>query len=192
MKSYGLLTQKLQSLLHDNSPSAPAKSRSAKWLTVTTACLVCFVVGINATAISTSTEEIDQRFNIQDTIFPYSYFVITAWNASAGIVPLFVLPLIEDFGLRRIYLAAYALFTIFVMVQAVAPNFATLIVARVVSGSCGGVLQNAVDGIAADLWPDDKRRLPFSLTLYVFSLIGGVSFGPVFGAAVLRYLSWRW
>jgi len=85
----------------------------------------------------------------------------------------------------------YILFTIFIIPQALAKNFATLIVTRVFAGAFGGVLQNIVDGIIADLYGGEHARsLP--LTLYVFSYLGGVTFGPVFGGLVTLGLNWRW
>jgi MFS family permease len=74
--------------------------------------------------------------------------------------------------------------------QAVAPNFATLIVTRVIAGALGGVLQNAMETFVADIWlTDQERNLP--VTLYTFVLVGGVTLGPVFGA-IFHELSWRW
>ena len=85
----------------------------------------------------------------------------------------------------------YVIFFIFVIPQALAQNFATLIVCRFIAGCCGGVLQSAMDGIIADIWSGaTERSLP--VTCYVFSLLAGVSFGPVLGGAVIRSLYWRW
>ncbi|KAE9964417.1 hypothetical protein EG328_010482 [Venturia inaequalis] len=172
---------------HQGSPSD-----LRKWITISTACVVCFVVGINATALLSAATEISSEFRIDEASFSYSYFLVTSWNLAAAVFPLFVLPFMEDVGIRTTYLTMYFLFTIFVMVQAVAPNFATLMVARVIAGACGGVLQNSVDGIAADVWQHDQRKRTTSLTLYTFSLLGGVTFGPVFGGAIIKSLDWRW
>lgn len=176
---------------HDNL--APAEwPRSRKWTTILTACTVTLLVGMNSTAILSATNEVAEKFNIDTTGFDYTFFLVTAWNAGAAIVPLFVLPAMEDFGVRPIYLTLYVLFIIFVMVQAVAMNLATLIVARVIAGSCGGVLQNAVDGMAADLWDKDTKRRSLSLSVFIFALLGGVTFGPVMGGLIIKYLGWRW
>jgi MFS family permease len=78
-----------------------------------------------------------------------------------------------------------------VVPQAVAPNFATLIISRFIAGSAAGVLQNGMDGIIADIWKDAMQRsLP--VTIYVFGLLAGVSLGPVMGGAIIERLSWRW
>jgi MFS family permease len=83
------------------------------------------------------------------------------------------------------------LFVIFVIPQAVARNFGTLIASRFLAGCCGGVLQDVMDGIIADIWSSaTDRSLP--VTCYVFVLLAGVSFGPVMGGAVTSSLSWRW
>ena len=80
---------------------------------------------------------------------------------------------------------------LFVVPQAVAQNFATLIVSRFFAGCCGGILQDAMDGIIADVWSEaTERSLP--VTCYVFSLLVGVTFGPVLGGAVIGSLYWRW
>lgn len=93
--------------------------------------------------------------------------------------------------MRPGYLISYITFFAFVIPQAVAPNFATLIVCRFFAGCCGGVIQDVMDGIIADVWDGPvERSLP--VTLYVLSLLVGVSFGPVFGGAVVSSLGWRW
>lgn len=165
---------------------------SKKWSTTITATLVTFLVGINSTALLSGTQEISTHFHIDNSKFDNSFFLVTAWNTGAAIIPLVILPAMEDFGVRPIYIGLYLLFTIFVMVQGVAQNFATLIVARVIAGSCGGALQNAIDGMVADIWDGDERRKSFCLSVFILALTGGVTIGPVMGGLIIRSLSWRW
>ena len=84
----------------------------------------------------------------------------------------------------------YALFTIFLIPQALAQNFATVIVCRVIAGATGGTLQNAADGVAANLWRTSQERVA-PVTLYAFCLVLGVTLGPILGA-VVEPLGWRW
>lgn len=173
-------------------PTASQWPVSKKWQTTMTATIVTFLIGINSTALLSATEEVSEHFHIDNSSFDNSFFLVTAWNAGAAIVPLVVLPAMEDFGVRPIYIGLYVLFTIFVMVQTVAQNFATLIVARVIAGSCGGALQNAIDGMVADIRPEDSRTKSFCLSLFILALLGGVTIGPVMGGLIIRSLSWRW
>lgn len=100
---------------------------------------------------------------------------------------LVLVPCLADFG-GKIY---YVLFTIFVIPQAVANGFATLIVTRVIAGGLGGIVQNSVESVIADTWRDEEERnLP--ITLFVFAFIAGFTVGPVIGAAIASHLNWRW
>ena len=82
------------------------------------------------------------------------------------------------------------LFVIFIIPQALAHNFATLIATRVFAGAFGGTIQNAAEAIAANLFKTSQERLT-ALTLYILALVAGVTLGPVQGA-VVGALSWRW
>ncbi|KAK5938677.1 hypothetical protein PMZ80_008868 [Knufia obscura] len=163
-----------------------------RWTLVLTTCLISFLAGIDATSITSALPEIAARFHVDDSKFQHSYFTVTAWSTGAAIVPLFILPIMEDFGIRKFYLTIYLLFMIFVMAAGVAPNFGALVTFRAFAGSFGGVLQNIVDAVAADVWKGDIGRRTESLTAYTFALVGGVTFGPVFGGVIIHYLYWRW
>jgi MFS family permease len=48
-----------------------------------------------------------------------------------------------------------------------------------------------MDGVIADLWAGaEQRSLP--VTIYVFSLLVGVTIGPVIGGAIVSTMYWRW
>ncbi|KAL8897077.1 MAG: hypothetical protein Q9207_007400 [Kuettlingeria erythrocarpa] len=51
-----------------------------------------------------------------------------------------------------------------VIPQAVAPNFATLLVSRAIAGALGGILQNVMEQLSTDMWATEKERdLPVTL-----------------------------
>jgi Major Facilitator Superfamily len=178
-----------------NGPNDPANPFNwdvkTKWIVTLTACYVTFIVGLNATAMTSASEAINEQFDVSDHHFANSYWPVVSWAVGAALAPMVVLPILEDFGMRIGYITTYAIFIIFMIPQAVAPNFATLIVCRFISGCCGGVLQDVMDGIIADIWPNHvQRSLPVSC--YVFCLLFGVTLGPVMGGAVVGSLDWRW
>jgi MFS family permease len=181
-------TQPANSGDSDNPFNWPART---KWTVTLTTCFVCFIVGLNATGIASAPTPINDRFNISDESFPNSFWPVASWTIGAAIVPMVVLPLMEKHGTRIGYISCYATFFVFVVPQAVAPNFATLIVSRFISGSAAGVLQNGMDGIIADIWDGPvQRSLP--VTIYVTALLAGISLGPVYGGVVVHNLYWRW
>ncbi|PKY00464.1 MFS multidrug transporter [Aspergillus campestris IBT 28561] len=161
-----------------------------KWMCMLTSCWVTFIVGLNATSITTAAEPISRDFDLSNGFFEYNFFAVTAWNAAAAIVPLATLPLMETYGMRVGFVTSYILFTIFIIPQALAQNFATLVVCRAIAGAFGGTLQNSADGLASNIFLSHRERV-FPLTLYVFTLVFGVTMGPVLGAA-FQPLGWRW
>lgn len=162
-----------------------------KWGITLIACYVTFTVGLNATALTAAVSQTNAYFHISDIGFPNSVWPVTAWNTGGALAPMIVLPIMEDYGTRPGYLITYFLFLVFVIPQAFARNFATFVGTRFVAGCCGAVLQDAMDGIIADVWETaTERSLP--VTCYVSALLAGVSFGPVVGGAVVRSLGWRW
>lgn len=84
----------------------------------------------------------------------------------------------------------YSIFIIFIIPQALANNFSTLIISRIFAGAFGGTVQNAAEGVAANLFKTSQERLT-ALTVYIFTLLAGVTLGPVLGS-VVAVLNWRW
>ncbi|KAL8982059.1 MAG: hypothetical protein Q9205_003334 [Flavoplaca limonia] len=100
------------------------------------------------------------------------------------------MPILENFGIGKGYMLLYLIFTAMVIPQALAQNFATLLVVRAIAGFVGGVLQNVLEQVAPDIWATDKdRNLP--ITIYTFVYVSGVTLGPVLGA-IVHDLPWRW
>lgn len=85
---------------------------------------------------------------------------------------------------------SYVIFTAFIIPQALAQNYATLIVTRFFAGGCASVVQNGVENIIGDLWVGEETGLP--VTMFIFAYLTGFTMGPVFGAAIASGLSWRW
>jgi MFS family permease len=185
-------SEKLLTWESANDPENPfCWSRRKKWAVTLLASFITFIAGINGTAITAAASAIDSRFHISEAAFPNSYWVVTSWNMGAALAPLVALPLMETFGIRYLYPVIYLLFIIFIAPQAVASNFATLIATRIFSGACAGVLENITGGIISDIWADEHSR-SFPMAVYIWGLLAGVSFGPVFGGAIASVASWRW
>lgn len=75
-----------------------------KWTVMSTAFLVTFIVGLNATSITTASDIISDEFSLGKGIIEYNFFAVTAWNAAAAFVPLVTLPLMDTYGVRWGYL----------------------------------------------------------------------------------------
>lgn len=108
-----------------------------------------------------------------------------------GLGPLFLAPLSELYGRRIIYLSCFAMFTIFNVCCAVAPNIAALCVFRLLCGMAGSAGPSIGGGTIGDMFDPETRGRAQSF--YSFGPTGGSAIGGVVGGFILRGLgSWRW
>lgn len=87
--------------------------------------------------------------------------------------------------------AIYVTLIIFIIPQAVAQNFATLVVTRIITGACSGVLANITSGIVSDIWRAGRTK-SIGTSLWIWCLLAGLNMGPVFGSLAVQYTTWRW
>ena len=92
---------------HEENPFNWPKSR--KWRVTILTALVTLLVGLNATAITTSGLIIAENFYVSDDNFPHSFWPVTAWNTAAAFGPMLGLPLMENFGSQVGYLVVKSL-----------------------------------------------------------------------------------
>ncbi len=162
-----------------------------KWLAIGLGLFASFISTMNGTIISVAHKAINEEFHISETTFPYSYWPITSWGMGGALFPLVLFPVMEDFGIRTVFLVTYFFFVCLLIPIGQAPNFATLIVVRFFSGGCVQLLSNAVAGIISNVFQGDRAR-SVPISLYVTTYLAATSMGPVIGSSILQFLSWRW
>ncbi|KAF7585391.1 hypothetical protein BBP40_011036 [Aspergillus hancockii] len=59
---------------------------------------------MNGTIITTAHFAIDEAFNVDESAFPHSYWAATSCGVGGAIFSLFLLPVMEDFGIRYVFL----------------------------------------------------------------------------------------
>jgi MFS family permease len=162
-----------------------------KWALTYIAAFMTFLTMMNGTIITVAHFEISDTFNVDETAFPHSYWPVTTWAIGGAFSALFILPLAEDLGTRPVFLSTYLILICFLVPQAVAQNYATLVVTRFFSGGSVAILANTAAGVMGNLWDTEwTRSVPVSL--YIIGYMAGSSMGPVMGAAIYQALGWRW
>ncbi|KAJ5116277.1 hypothetical protein N7456_000625 [Penicillium angulare] len=164
---------------------------SRKWALTCLAAFTTFLTMMNGTIITVGHIEISDLFHVTEKSFPNSYWPVTTWAIGGAFSALFILPISEDFGTRPVFLGTYLTLICFLIPQAVAQNFATLVVTRFFAGACVAILANTAAGVVGNLWETEyARTIPVSL--YILGYMSGSSMGPVMGAAIYQSLGWRW
>ncbi|KAI5357496.1 putative major facilitator superfamily, MFS transporter superfamily [Septoria linicola] len=109
--------------------------------------------------------------------------------AMLGIGPLFLAPMSETFGRRTIYLICLAVFTLLQIPCALAPNLATFVTFRTLSGLFGSVGVGNGGGSIADMFEASERAKV--LGFYMIAPLLAPSVGPAIGGAIVSGTSWR-
>lgn len=92
-------------------------------------------------------------------------------------------------GYRILYIASLAIFTIGSLLCGLAPNLATLIVARVIQAVGGGAITPTGMAMIAEVFPPKERGR--ALAIWGVGVIVGPALGPTLGGFLTESFGWR-
>ncbi|KAJ5142632.1 uncharacterized protein N7515_001419 [Penicillium bovifimosum] len=157
-----------------------------KWMILTVIFAVQmsmnFNTGVYASAVPGLVKEFqisEQAARVGQAVFLIAYaFGCELWA-----------PWSEEFGRWPIMQLSLFLVNIWQIPCAVAPNFGTIVVCRVLGGlsSAGG---SVTLGMTADMWEADDQG--YAVAYVVLSSVGGSTVGPFFGGMIGQWLDWHW
>jgi MFS family permease len=93
-------------------------------------------------------------------------------------------------GKRPVYLGAIVLFTLSSVWCALSPNYASLVVARIVQGFAVSPVECLPSATIAEIFFLHERA--YRLGVYTLLLLGGKNLIPLVSAAIVQSLGWRW
>lgn len=105
--------------------------------------------------------------------------LVSAYTFSAAASGLLSAFLIDRFDRKRALVSLFAGFGLGTLGCALAPNYLTLLLARIFAGAFGGVLSGLVFAIVADSFPDSRRGAALGRVMSAFSIssVAGVPLG---------------
>jgi multidrug resistance protein len=117
-------------------------------------------------------------------------FVVSVYLLGYCVGPLFIAPLSEIYGRYWIYVVNNALFVIFAVACALAPNMGSLIAFRFLHGLVGVAPLTIGGGTISDCMRVEQRGA--AMAIYsIGPLIGPVA-GPIAGSYLAAAKGWRW
>jgi len=116
--------------------------------------------------------------------------LVSSYTFSAALAGLLAALVVDRFDRKRVVLFLYGAFTLATLACGLAPNYASLLVARSLAGAFGGVLSAMVFTLAADLIPESRRGVATGTIMAAFSVstIFGVPMGLMLAA---QLHTWR-
>jgi EmrB/QacA subfamily drug resistance transporter len=121
-------------------------------------------------------------------------WVVSGYALTFGLVLVASGRLGDDRGRKKMFLIALALFTVTSVAAGLAPNAATLVVARLLQGAAGGMLNPQVIGFIQQLFQGRERGRAFGL--YGAAIGVSTAIGPLLGGLLLEWGGeadgWRW
>ena len=161
-------------------------SKQRAYITFAIVSLALIMSQIDSTIVNVGLPAITN--NLQ-TNLAYAGWIITGYQFSYCIMMPLVGKLSDEWGRKRIFLAAVTIFTLSSVACGFAPNIYWLIIFRILQGIGGGAFMPSTTGIVSDIFIK-RRATALGLFTSIFS-IGGI-IGPNLGGVLIDQFSWRW
>lgn len=172
----------------EGDPQCPLYwSQRKKWLTTSVCVIFAACTALLATAYGSTGPQVEEAFNVSETIFLLGN---TTYLAAVAFAPLVLAPFSELVGRKWIFNTSAFLTAVMIIPQALATNIYAIIFSRLIMGitaSCGNSL---VGGIISDIFPNGRER---SLAMSTFALIIFVfqGVGPLCSSFTVQMYGWR-
>ena len=158
-----------------------------RWLVAPTVGLAAFMEVLDISIANVALQHIAGSLSASSD---ESTWVLTSYLVTNAIVLPMSGWLASTIGRKRYFLGCIVGFSITSLLCGLAPNLATLIIARGLQGITGGGLQPNAQAILADAFPPQKRGLAFAA--YGIAVVFAPAIGPTLGGWITDNFTWRW
>lgn len=150
-----------------------------------------FIAADDLTVVSTMLRQIifDLEIPLPDGL-DQAAWIVNAYLIAYVVVMPFIGRLSDILGRRAVYVGALALFTLGSIWLPFATSLDSFIVGRIITAVGGGAMVPVAMAILGDVYPRQQRAAALG-TLGAIDTAGWV-WGPLYGAFLVRFLSWHW
>jgi DHA1 family inner membrane transport protein len=115
--------------------------------------------------------------------------LVAAYTVSSGIAGLLAAPFVDRFDRRKLLLFAYGGFILGTISCGLSFNATTLLVARCISGTFGGLSIAMIMSIIGDVIPPERRAAGMGIVMTAFSAASAL--GVPFGLQLAQWFRWE-
>ncbi len=117
-------------------------------------------------------------------------WVITSYMTAAAVALLLTHNLTHVVGLKRLFVAGLAVFTIASTLCGMAGTLGNMITSRILQGIGEAFIMASAQTILFSIYPPEKQGL--AMGIYAMGVSFAPSLGPTVGGWITQHLSWRW
>jgi len=164
---------------------AAGLGQSSRWLVFGVMSIGLFMASTDATIVATALPTLHHALRAR---INWSGWTITAYQLGQTVAMPVAGRISDQLGRKRVFIVCVVLFTVSSLLCGLAQDIYVLVALRFVQALGGGAFMPSATGIIADRFGSDRDRA-IGLFTSIFPL--GALVGPVIGAVILNYWSWR-
>jgi EmrB/QacA subfamily drug resistance transporter len=150
-----------------------------------------FIAADDLTVVSTMLVQMLRDLDISiQTQLDEAAWIVNAYLIAYVVAMPFMGRVSDIFGRRVVFVGCLAIFAFGSVLVILAPNLQWMVVARAVTAIGGGAMVPVAIAVIGDVFSPERR--PFSMGILGAVDTAGWIWGPLYGAMLVRYLSWRW
>jgi EmrB/QacA subfamily drug resistance transporter len=157
------------------------------WQVVMVLAVGSFMVVLDTTIVNIALPRIITVFG---SSVDESQLVLTGYMLALAVIMPCTQYLSQTFGTKRLYLFTILMFTLGSMLCGIAWSVPTLIVARVIQGLGGGMIQPLGMAMLFQVTPPERRGSVMGI--YAMPVMVAPILGPTLGGYLTEFVSWRW
>ncbi len=172
-------------------PQSPIPDPRSPKLILAVVAFGVFVAADDLTVVSTMLRQIifDLEIPLPDELNRAAW-IVNAYLIAYVVVMPFVGRLSDILGRRTVYIGSLVLFLAGSIWVPLATSLESFVVGRVITAVGGGAMVPVAMAVIGDVYPAQKRATALG-TLGAVDTAGWV-WGPLYGAFLIRFLSWQW
>ncbi|MDQ6641917.1 MAG: MFS transporter [Actinomycetota bacterium] len=174
----------------DLHPQASETDDPRRWIALAVCCSALFMTLLDVSVTNVALPSIGNATGAGPSELQW---VVSGYTLAFGLVPVLAGRLGDDHGRRLMFQVGVAGFAITSALSGIAPNASLLIVARVLQGLSGGLINPQVSGLVQQLFRGPERGRAFGVLGATVGM--GTALGPLVGGALIALggpsLGWR-
>src|SRR5437016_3527753 len=155
----------------DDAARRAAKRRGLERVVILTLAAVQFTSIVDFMVVMPLGPQLMRTLQIDPARFG---LVVSSYTFAAGVAGLVASSLVDRFGRKAAFLSLYAGFLVGTLLCGLAPSYAALLAARVVTGAFGGILGGMALAIIGDVFPEERRGAATGSLMSAFALASTV------------------